>query len=44
MLARGFQGRFQPLAPPHFHLADVTFLLLGSAAPILVRVAVERFA
>jgi cobalt/nickel transport system permease protein len=42
MLARGFQGRFQPLAGPHFHIADVTFLVLGSAAPILVRAALER--
>src|SRR5207247_9345794 len=37
MLARGFQGRFQPLAAPHFHSADVPFLVLGSAAPVIPR-------
>jgi cobalt/nickel transport system permease protein len=43
MLARGFRGRFQPLVTPHFHKADVVFLLLGSAAPVVARVALERF-
>ena len=43
MLARGFQGRFQPLSTPHFHKADVVFLLLGSTAPIVVRAALEQF-
>jgi cobalt/nickel transport system permease protein len=42
MLARGFQGRFHPLAAPHFHAADVAFLVLGSAAPVALRAAVER--
>jgi cobalt/nickel transport system permease protein len=42
MLARGFQGRFQPLSAPHFHAADIAFLSLASATPILIRVAVEK--
>jgi cobalt/nickel transport system permease protein len=42
MLARGFQGRFHPLSAPHFHAADVAFLVLASAAPATVRVAMER--
>jgi cobalt/nickel transport system permease protein len=42
MLARGFQGRFQPLAAPHFHTADVVSLVLSCAAPVLVRVVLER--
>lgn len=44
MLARGFQGRFQPLSAPHFHPADVAFLLAGSAIPVALRVALEQFA
>ena len=42
MLARGFQGRFHPLASPHFHAADIVFLVLASAAPVMLRVATER--
>jgi cobalt/nickel transport system permease protein len=42
MLARGFQGRFHPLSAPHFHLADIIFLLLASAAPIVLRAAAEN--
>jgi cobalt/nickel transport system permease protein len=44
MLARGFQGRFHPLAAPHFHAADVAFLFLAPAAPIVLRAAVEKLA
>ena len=44
MLARGFQGRFRPLAAPHFHAADIGFLILASAAPVLLRAAIERLA
>jgi cobalt/nickel transport system permease protein len=44
MLARGFQGRFHLLASPHFHAADIVFLVLGSAAPLLARAAMERLA
>jgi cobalt/nickel transport system permease protein len=42
MLARGFEGRFQPLAAPHFHVADVIFLLVASAIPVAMRTAVEH--
>ena len=42
MLARGFQGRFQPLAAPHFHAADVAFLVVAPAAIVVLRAAVER--
>lgn len=42
MLARGFQGRFHPLAAPHFHAADTAFLIFASSAPVLLRVAIER--
>jgi cobalt/nickel transport system permease protein len=41
MLARGFQGRFQPLAAPHFHTADIVFLITSSAAPIVLRAVME---
>lgn len=41
MLARGFQGRFHPLTAPHFHTADIVFLLTGSAAPIVLRALME---
>jgi hypothetical protein len=44
MLARGFQGRFHPLAAPHFHVADIVFLLLASAAPVILRAATETLA
>jgi len=44
MLARGFQGHFRPLATPHFHAADVAFLILASAAPVILRAAMERIA
>jgi cobalt/nickel transport system permease protein len=44
MLARGFQGRFHPLAAPHFHAADIVFLALASAAPVVLRAAIERLA
>jgi cobalt/nickel transport system permease protein len=42
MLARGFQGRFHPLAKPHFHKWDIVFLLLASLAPVAIRAAVEQ--
>lgn len=42
MLARGFQGRFQPLAAPHFHAADVAFLFVAPAALVVLRAVVER--
>ena len=42
MLARGFQGRFHPLSAPHFHAADVVFLVLAGLAPVALRAAVER--
>ena len=44
MLARGFTGRFVPLAPHRFSATDAVFATLATAAPILVRVAIERFA
>ena len=43
MLARGFQGRFRPLSAPHFHIADVVFLVCASSAPVILRIALERF-
>jgi len=42
MLSRGFQGRFHPLASPHFHAADIVFLVLASAAPVMLRLVMER--
>jgi cobalt/nickel transport system permease protein len=42
MLARGFTGQFRTLGALHFHKADVSFLVLGSLAPALLRLAVER--
>jgi cobalt/nickel transport system permease protein len=44
MLARGFQGRFHALAAARFRGADAAFLLLGSAVPVVLRIALERLA
>jgi cobalt/nickel transport system permease protein len=42
MLARGFQGHFQPLGTFRFAAADAFFLLLAAPAPLVIRFAVER--
>ena len=42
MLARGFGGHFHPLFELRFQARDAVFALLGSLAPLLLRVAVER--
>ena len=39
MLARGFTGRFVPLAPARFGLADAMFLCAAAAVVIAIRVA-----
>jgi len=44
MLARGFPGFFRPLVELHFHRADITFLVAGSLAPVILRVLIERMA
>jgi cobalt/nickel transport system permease protein len=44
MLARGFQGHFQPLSALHFRRTDAVFLAFASLAPVLVRIAVEGMA
>jgi cobalt/nickel transport system permease protein len=44
MLARGFGGAMRSLEAPRFQPADAAFLALASLAPVLVRLAVERFA
>jgi cobalt/nickel transport system permease protein len=43
MLARGFQGRFHPLSAPHIHAADILFLTIASAAPVLLRLTAEKW-
>lgn len=42
MLARGFGGHFHPLFELRFQARDAVFAFLGSLAPLLLRVAVER--
>jgi cobalt/nickel transport system permease protein len=42
MLARGFQGRFQPFSALRFRKSDAAFAALASLAPVLLRAAVER--
>ena len=42
MLARGFLGHFQPLFVLRFRAGDAAFAVLASAAPVLLRVGVER--
>jgi len=42
MLARGFQGHFQPLFALRFRKSDAAFAVVGSIAPVLVRAAIER--
>jgi hypothetical protein len=44
MLARGFSGRFHPLAALRFLPADARFTALACAAPIFLRFAAERLA
>jgi hypothetical protein len=44
MLARGFTGQLRTLAVARFRAADGVFAVLAVAAPIAVRVAVERMA
>ena len=44
MLARGYTGQFVPLAPRRFTTTDALFTTLATAAPILLRVALEAFA
>lgn len=43
MLARGFPGHFRTLGALHFRVADAFFVVLASLAPILLRVAIEKF-
>ena len=44
MLARGFNGRWQPMTALRFRAADGAFLLLASAAPVAARLLLERMA
>ena len=44
MLARGFNGRWQPMTAPRFRASDGAFLLLAAAAPVAVRLVLERMA
>jgi cobalt/nickel transport system permease protein len=44
MLARGFRGQMPTLETPRFRIADAVFLLLASLAPVVLRLAAERFA
>jgi cobalt/nickel transport system permease protein len=44
MLARGFTGEFRPLEPLRLRGADLWFGPAAVLAPILIRIAVERFA
>ena len=42
MLARGFEGHFRTLTTLHFRTGDACFAVLGSLAPVILRMAVER--
>ena len=42
MLARGFQGHFQPLFAPQFRTVDAVFAAAGALAPVVLRLAIER--
>ena len=42
MMARGFQGHFETVTPLRFGAADAAMLVVGSVAPIALRLAVER--
>lgn len=44
MLARGFRGVFRPLETPRFAVRDAAFLACAAAAPLVLRLCVERFA
>jgi cobalt/nickel transport system permease protein len=44
MLARGFEGRFHPLAAPRFRWRDAAFLAGAASLPVLLRAALERAA
>jgi len=44
MLSRGFPGYFRPLVELHLHGGDVIFLVFGVAAPVALRVLIERAA
>ena len=44
MVARGFQGRFAAAAPVRFRSADAMLVITGCLAPVVLRLAVERFA
>jgi cobalt/nickel transport system permease protein len=44
MLARGFLGRFHTLHPLRFGPSDGLFLALATAAPVALRMALERIA
>jgi hypothetical protein len=43
MLARGFQGRLDTPAALVFRKADLALAIAGSAGPVVLRLAVERF-
>lgn len=42
MLARGFQGHFQPLEAAQFRPSDAAFTVLASLATVALRIAAER--
>ncbi len=44
MLARGFQGHFQPLRTLEFQPLDAVFLMVGAPAPLVLRMAIEKVA
>jgi cobalt/nickel transport system permease protein len=44
MLSRSFPGYFRPLIELHFHPADLAFLTLGVALPVLLRFWIESVA
>ena len=44
MLARGFEGRFQPMEATHFRGGDAAFAIVASLAPVLLRIGAERAA
>lgn len=42
MMARGFEGHFQPLGTFRFVAADAVFLLVAVPAPLVIRLLVEK--